>query len=235
MSFRRKNDYKQEIIEDFTLHHHHKTVYIDTIKKLWNNHESHQDIIGIEKYLIILILVIKMLLPSFWIRHYTEDNSALRWLFDLYIILKPVIIGLLIFGWWHTTTRAILITIYLMTDLFVYIIWLLILSDLFVKPFSVRKNLLLLWSNYMEIIVWFALLYLHRDAIEFIGHKQGWLIWPLDAVYYSMSTFSTVWYGDIASSSDIGLILTIIQLFSSIIFIGIVLGGFVGQIQLKGE
>lgn len=235
MSFRRKNDYKQEIIEDFTLHNHHKTVYIDTIKKLWNNHESHKDIIGIEKYLIIIILVIKMLLPSFWIRHYTEDKTALRWLFDLYIILKPFIIGLFIFGWWYTSTRAMVFTIYLMMDLFVYIIWLLILSDLFIKPFSVRKNLLLLWSNYMEIIVWFALLYLHRDAIEFIGYKKEGIIWPLDAVYYSVSTFSTVWYGDIASSSDVWLWLTIIQLFMSIVFIGIVLGGFVGQLQLKGE
>lgn len=122
-----------------------------------------------------------------------------------------------------------------MIDLFSYIIWILVLSDIFIKPLSVRKNLLLLGANYMEIILWFSILYLYFNSIWFIAYNIWKQVWPLQAIYYSISTFSTVGYGDIGVINDVGMIITIIQLTTSIIFIGIVLSAYVGKIKLKSE
>lgn len=205
------------------------------IKKIWNNHAPHEAVQWIEKYLILMVLWLKMLMPSFWIRHYAEQHIHTRWLFDLYVVLKPLLFFTFMYFHLHVYPLVMVLILYLMFDLILYIFWLVILHDLFTKPISIRKNLILLWANYMEIVMWFAVLYLHRDAIDFIGYKKEWTIWMIDAIYYSMSTLSTVWYGDVASSWHTGMLLTMIQLFISIMFVGIVMSWFVSQLQIKDE
>ncbi len=235
MSSKRKTDYKKTIAQQLNLHDHHKDVYFAMIEQIWHNHSPHEELKWLEKYLILVVLWLKMLMPSFWIRHYSEQCDSTRGLFDLYIIMKPLLFLIFMHFERHLYPLIMALIIYLLLDLILYIIWLVILHDLFTKPISIRKNIILLWANYMEIVMGFALLYLHRDAIDFIGYKKEWIIWPIDAIYYSMSTFSTVWYGDIASSSQIGMLLTMTQLFISIMFIGVVMSWFVSQLHLKDE
>lgn len=214
---------------------HHSKVYMTIIRHIWWNHHPYENILWLEKWLMLMIVIMKILMPSFWIRHYCESHPSTKWLFEAYVLLKPIFfLWILWLGFYHHIFFVI-ITIYFMIDLFSYIVWLLVLSDIFVKPLSVRKNLLLLGANYMEIILWFSILYLYYDSIWYIVHNVEKAVGPLQAIYYSISTFSTVGYGDIASTNDIWIILTIIQLTCSIVFIGIVLSAYVGKIKLKSE
>jgi hypothetical protein len=133
----------------------------------------------------------------------------------------------------HQYAIVMAIVAYLLIDLFISIIWTLLLSDIFVKPLWVRKQFLSLWSNLWEIIFWFAILYLHYNALWYIGNDK--IVWPIDAIYYSMCTLSTVWYGDISQINNMGSIISIIQMIYGLVFVGIILSAYVNKVNIKSE
>jgi hypothetical protein len=130
-------------------------------------------------------------------------------------------------------TIVMIIVSYLLIDLFVSIIWTLLLSDIFVKSLSIRKQFLSLGWNLWEIIFGFAILYLHYNALWYVGEIKE--VWPIWAIYYSMCTLSTVWYGDITQANDIGSIISVIQMIYGLVFIGIILSAYVSKINIKSE
>jgi hypothetical protein len=234
MYSKKENDFKHDIEDTLSnLHVHHKDVYIHTIKQVRNNDHPYEHVIGAEKILLVSVIFLKMLMPSFWIRHFSEQNKAhYRWL-DIYNLLKPILfLFILIYQLDHLTIVMILIT-YLLIDLFVSIVSTLILSDIFVKPLSIRKQFLSLWCHLWEIILWFAILYLHYWALWYIGQNKQ--VWPIWAIYYSMCTLSTVWYWDIAQMNDIGSIISVLQMIYWLVFIGIILSAYVSKINIKSE
>lgn len=234
MSSKKENDFKHELWDTLSnLHVHHKDVYLRTIRQVRHNEHPYEHIVWAEKILLISIIFLKMLMPSFWVRHFAEQNKAhYRWL-DIYNLLKPLLFFcILIYQLDHLKIVMVIIT-YLLIDLFISIVSTLILSDIFIKPLSVRKQFISLWCNLWEIILWFAILYLHYWALWYIGqYKQVWPIW---AIYYSMCTLSTVWYGDIAQINDIGSIISVIQMLYGLVFIGIILSAYVSKINIKSE
>lgn len=233
--YSRKNDGFNQIVADtLNLHTHHKSVYIQTLKHIWTNDHPFEATIGIEKRFMMIIITLKIGMPSFWIRHFCEKHVSTKRVFEAYVIAKPILFMIMLMTWAYHSILGMLLTVYLLLDLITYILGILALSDIFLKPVSVRKNLILLGANYREIISGFAIFYLHWDAISFSGHPEH-KIGYLQAIYYSISTFSTVGFGDITASSDIGTLLSILQLIVSIIFIGIILSSYVGKIKLKGE
>jgi hypothetical protein len=235
MYSKKSDDFNSIIADTLNLNIHNKKVYLHTLKLLWYNEHPYENISGLEKWFMIMIILAKMVMPSFWIRHYCEEHRSTRWIFEAYVMMKPIFFMLALFAWRYSSIIICAITIYLMLDLFTYILWILALSDIFVKHISIRRNLILLWANYREIISGFALLYLHFDALAYGGIHKERVVWPLQAIYYSLSTFSTVWFGDITASNDVGTLLSIIQLIVSIVFIGIILSSYVGKIKLRGE
>lgn len=231
----KKNDFKTDIGKTLSdLHTHHKDVYIHTIKQVWNNHHPYEHIVGAEKLLLVITIFLKMLMPSFWIRHFAEQNKRHYRRLDLYNLFKPLLFFvILIYHLDHLSIVMILIT-YLLIDLFVSILSTLLLSDIFVKPLSIRKQFLSLWCNLWEIILWFAILYLHYGALGYITWENK-EVWPIWAIYYSMCTLSTVWYGDIAQMNDTGSIISVIQMIYGLVFIGIILSAYVSKINIKSE
>ncbi|MBU2046060.1 MAG: potassium channel family protein, partial [Bacteroidetes bacterium] len=56
----------------------------------------------------------------------------------------------------------------------------------------------------------------------------------IDAIYFSFITSSTVGYGDIHPISDVGKILSIVQIFSSISFLVLFFNFFSGKSSATG-
>lgn len=234
MSSKKENDFKQEIEETLNdLHVHHKDVYLRTIKQVWENQHPYEEIVGAEKLLLVITIFLKMLMPSFWVRHFAEQNEQHYRRVDFYNFLKPIIfLIVLIYNLDQLSIVMILIT-YLLIDLFVSIVSTLILSDIFVKPLSIRKQFLSLWCHLWEIILGFAILYLHYNALWYLGSTKT--VWPIGAIYYSMCTLSTVWYGDISQMNDIWSVISVIQMIYGLVFIGIILSAYVSKINIKSE
>ena len=74
-------------------------------------------------------------------RHFAEQDKSHYRRVDFYNFLKPILFFIiLVYNLDQLSIIMILIT-YLLVDLFVSIVSTLILSDIFVKPLSIRKQL----------------------------------------------------------------------------------------------
>lgn len=144
MSSRRSDDFNSIIADTLNLNIHHKRVYTHTLKLLWINNHPYEHISGLEKRFMMIIIILKLLMPSFWLRHYCENHRETRRVFEAYVILKPLFFTIALWSGRYSSPIICGIAIYLMLDLFTYILGILALSDIFVKPISIRRNLILL-------------------------------------------------------------------------------------------
>jgi hypothetical protein len=95
---------------------------------------------------------------------------------------------------------------------------------------SFRRTVLLLMHNYLEIIVWFALIYRHFQYV--FGIKT--LTLTLDSFwgsfYFSLVTMTTLGYGDITPKNTTGAIIVIIQTLIGIFMTLLLLARFVASL-----
>lgn len=198
---------------------------------LWNLTGKAKDIYGIERFFLILLSAFLMLMPTMFV----------RWIFglwglhkrkvgiELYALAKPVIL-LLILG---TGTRlgifGAVVAIVFLTDLYSYLLGIVLLRDFWRRPFSYGRSLILLGINLIEFVTGFAILYLYCGNL-----RQGELpvTEGIDAFYFSVVTTMTVGYGDI-TPSGFGRVLTIIQIFASLGLLAILLSNFVSNLKRK--
>ena len=123
MSSKKENDFKKEIQETLgNLHVHHKDVYLQTIQEVKKNHHPYEQIMGAEKILLIMIIFIKMLMPSFWVRHFAEQDKKNYRRVDFYNFIKPILFLIILAYNLDQISIVMIIVVYLLIDLFVSII-----------------------------------------------------------------------------------------------------------------
>jgi hypothetical protein len=123
MSSRKENDFKQDIEKTLNnLHVHHKDVYLRTIQEVKHNRHPYEDIIGAEKILLMMIIFLKMLMPSFWVRHFAEQDKNHYRRVDFYSFIKPIVFLIILIYNLDQITIVMIIVSYLLIDLFVSII-----------------------------------------------------------------------------------------------------------------
>lgn len=153
MSSKEKNDFNKNIAKTLTdLHVHHKDVYIATIKHVRHNIYPYEHIVGIEKLLLVVMIFLKMLMPSFWVRHYAEQSKQHARLFDLFNIIKPLLFFIILYYSLHHHVIVMILVSYLLVDLLITLLSSLLLSDIFVKPISIRKQFISFVSQFGEIV-----------------------------------------------------------------------------------
>lgn len=129
------------------------------IRAIWNN--DHQDDNGIEKMVRLFLSGSQLLFPGIYIKYlackkgYEYQDLAL----DFYVIAKVVFPLLTLIYDWQTNDYIVWILIYLLLETVLYIPTLIFASDLFSRPRSYKRSMLLLFFNYLEIVVSFGVLY----------------------------------------------------------------------------
>jgi hypothetical protein len=109
-----------------------------------------------------------------------------------------------------------------------YIPTLIFASDLFSKPRSYKRSMLLLFFNYLEIAFAYAVFYATADVLNKpFGH---WF----DAVYFSIITSSSVGYGDFYPVTVLGKFLVTSQALLFLFFIILFLNFFSTKVKTKG-
>jgi len=83
-----------------------------------------------------------MLMPSFWVRHFAEQDKRHYRRVDMYNLLKPILFFIILLYNLDQLSIVMILITYLLIDLFISIVSTLILSDIFVKPLSIRKQFL---------------------------------------------------------------------------------------------
>ncbi len=95
---------------------------------------------------------------------------------------------------------------------------------------SLNRSLLLLMFNYCEIIIGFAIFYLATCSIGY-SNSNGAITRPLEALYFSTVTITTLGYGDMRPISPFGQGLTLLQPLLGFILIVIVIGVFLTGVR----
>ncbi len=201
---------------------------IMNIRAIWNN--NHQDDTGIEKIVRLFLSSSQLLFPGVYIKYlaslrgYEYRDLAL----DFYVLLKVSFPLLILIYDWQSYHFVIWIMIYVLLETVLYIPTLIFASDMFSKPRSYKRSMLLLFLNYIEIIFSFGVLYSCGNYLN--KPIYHWF----DAIYFSTINSASIGYGDYYPITLIGKILATAQAFLFLFFVVLFLNFFTAKIKVKG-
>ena len=178
---------------------------------------KHDTSIGIEHYLRILLSSIQFVTLGLLVKYITGLLGGFRLRkvgTDVYMLINLFFPAVVIyFNWYNSLFICVLLGI-LLTETFLYLMALVFLDDVIASTASFKRNFIGIICNYIQSVMTFAVFYLHNGLTRL--HQSR-----LSSIYYSLSTQSTLGYGDI--HPDVGdtanMVCVIIQTFVGILFI----------------
>lgn len=201
---------------------------IQNIKSIWNN--DHQDDNGIEKIVRLLLSSSQLLFPGIYLKQIAhrigfqyQDITM-----DIYVIIKVVFPVVVLYNNWQNNMVLIGVMVYLLLETVLYIPTLIFASDLFSRPNSYKRSMLLLFFNYIEVVCSFAVLYS-------IGNQMNkpFTHW-FESIYFSVITSNSIGYGDYHPMTIFGKVLVSIQSMFFLSFVVLFLNFFSTKVKSKG-
>jgi voltage-gated potassium channel Kch len=121
----------------------------------------------------------------------------------------------------------VFVTTYLLCETILYVATLIFVSDIFARPRSYRRSVLLLYFNYLEIVLSFAVIY---GGLNLLNSNANSIV---DYIYFSFVTSATIGYGDIYPVTDLGKLVVGFQSIVFLIFIVLFLNFFSSKVEDK--
>ena len=201
---------------------------INNIKAIWHNH--HHDDSGIEKIIRLFLASSQLLFPGMYLKtlaskkgHEYQDLAL-----DVYVLLKVAFPLVILMNHWEKHPYVVEILVYLFLETILYIPTLIFASDMFSRPRSYKRSMLLLFFNYLEIGFAYAVIYASGNFLN-----QPFTHW-FDAVYFSIITSSSIGYGDFYPVNTFGRFLVSTQALLFLFFVVLFLNFFSTKIKSKG-
>lgn len=201
---------------------------IQNIKAIWNN--DHQDDSGIEKIIRLLLSFSQLLFPGIYIKHlankigYEYQDITM----DIYIIFKVSFPIVILSNGLQDNSLLIGILVYLLCETVFYIPTLIFASDLFSRPRSYKRSMLLLFFNYIEVVCAFGVLYATGNHMN-----KPFANW-FEPIYFSTITSNSIGYGDFHPVTTFGRVLATIQSMFFLSFVVLFLNFFSTKVKVKG-
>ncbi|MGO4821653.1 MULTISPECIES: potassium channel family protein [unclassified Flavobacterium] len=201
---------------------------IQNIQAIWNN--DHQDDNGIEKIVRLFLSSSQLFFPGIYIKYLASkkgpqyEDLAL----DFYVLFKVALPLLIIINGWQDNQFILGVMVYVMLETVFYIPTLIFASDLFSKPRSYKRSMLLLFFNYLEMVFAFAVLYSCQNYLN--RPFEHWF----DAIYFSTVTSSTIGFGDYYPVKPFGKFLVSMQSLLVLMYVVLFLNFFSTKIKSKG-
>ncbi len=198
------------------------------IKSIWNN--DHQDDNGIEKIVRLLLSSSQLLFPGIYIKYLAckIGHEYQDLVMDIYILLKVAFPILIIYNNLQSNTFLIYLMLYVLAETLFYIPTLIFASDLFTRPRSYKRSMLLLFFNYIEIVVSFGVLYTLGNHMN--KPFEHWF----DSIYFSLVTSNSIGFGDYYPITTYGKILVSMQAIFFLSFVILFLNFFSTKVKGKG-
>ena len=199
--------------------------YVRHLRDIWNN-KNHHDV-GLEKIVRLFLLFIQVIFPGMHIRNYFgKKGIIIRSLAnEAYVLLKVVLPLVFLSTGLYNLKIVVWFSFYLLMETICYVASLIFVSDIFVKPRSYRRNILMLFLNYLEIAACFAVIY---GGLHLLNDKAKGIT---DFLYFSIVTSTTVGYGDIHPATHMGKIIACIHSLLTISFIVLFLNFFSSKVE----
>lgn len=198
------------------------------IRAIWNN--DHQDDNGIEKIMRLFLALTQLLFPGVYIKYLAEKRGLgyQDLAMDFYILLKVTFPLLILMNGWQDCKIIIWLMIYLLLETVLYIPTLIFASDMLSRPRSYKRSMLLLFFNYLEIVISFGVLYSCGNHMN-----KPFVRW-FDPIYFSMITSSSIGYGDFFPVTTYAKVLVSIEALFFLSFVVLFLNFFSNKMKNKG-
>lgn len=201
---------------------------IQNIQAIWNN--DHQDDNGIEKVVRLFLSSSQLIFPGIYIKYLASKRGTEYedLAMDFYILIKVALPLLIITNSLQDQNLILGLMVYLMLETILYIPTLIFASDLFSKPRSYKRSMLLLFFNYLEMVYGFAVLYSCGNFLN-----KPLLHW-FDAIYFSTMTSSTIGYGELYPITTFGKFLVSLESMLVLMFVVLFLNFYSTRLESKG-
>lgn len=201
---------------------------IQNIQSIWNN--DHQEDNGIEKIVRLILASSQLLFPGIYIKYWASKKGVeyQDLALDFYVLLKVIFPIVILINHWQSQEWLIWILVYVFVETVFYIPTLIFASDLFSKPRSYKRSMLLLFFNYLEIAFAYAVFYSVGNYMN-----RPFFHW-FDSIYFSIVTSSSIGYGDYHPITPIGKFLVTTQALLFLFFIVLFLNFFSTKVKTKG-
>lgn len=198
------------------------------IRAIWNN--DHQDDNGIEKVVRLFLSISQLLFPGVYIKYFAEKRGYgyQDLAMDIYVLAKVVFPLLILIYGWQEYKIIIWLMIYLLLETVLYIPTLIFASDMLSRPRSYKRSMLLLFFNYIEIVITFGVLYSCGNHMN-----MPFTTW-YDPIYFSMITSASIGYGDFVPVTAYAKFLVSIQALFFLSFVVLFLNFFSNKVKNKG-
>jgi hypothetical protein len=201
---------------------------IKNINAIWNNERI--DDVGIEKIFRLFLAASQFLFPGIYIKHFfsKKGNEIKDVMIDFYVMAKVALPLSLLTYHWLPYPYSIFVVIWLLFETLLYVPSLIFASDHLPRPSSYRRSMLLLFFNYLEIVMAYAFIYStgHYLNTEF----KEWY----DPIYFSFATLSTIGYGDFYPITGLGKFLVCTQSLIFLAFVVLFINFFSNKVESPG-
>lgn len=201
---------------------------VQNIKAIWNN--EHGDDIGIEKLLRLFLALSQFVFLGTYVKQISgkKGQSYHDLAVDAYVLFKVAFpLAILLLGM-QSNRLVVGLVIWSIAETMLYVPTLIFASDLFPRPRSYRRSILLLFINYLEVVLSFGVLYSSGNYLN-----QPLTYW-FDPVYFSLITSATIGYGDLYPVTTTGRVLVSCQSVIFSIFVVLFLNYFSNRVESKG-
>lgn len=201
---------------------------IKNIKAIWNN--AHDNDLGIEKLFRLFLAASPFFFLGLYIKqiagkrgHAYQDLAV-----DFFILLKVFFPFALIY--WELGHSKILfaILIWFMAETILYVPTLVFASDSLARPRSYRRSMLMLFFNYIEIILDFSVIYSLNNFLN-----QPFKAW-YDPIYFSFTTSASIGFGDFFPVTGMGKFIVSCQSIIFLMFVVVFLNFFSAKVVTRG-
>ena len=198
------------------------------IRAIWNN--DHQYDNGIEKIVRLFLSISQLCFPGVYIKYFANKKGSeyQDLAMDFYVLLKVAFPIYILIYHLQEYKMVIYFMVYLLLETVFYIPTLIFASDLFSRPRSYKRSMLLLFFNYIEIVVSFGVLYTLGENMN-----MPFLTW-FDPIYFSIISSNSIGYGDYYPISTFGKVLVSIQAMFFLSFVVLFLNFFSTKVKSKG-
>jgi Ion channel len=201
---------------------------VKNLKAIWNN-EQHNDI-GIEKMLRLFLAISQFLFLGTYVKEvFGRKGIAYQDLsVDVFVLLKVALPVLILINGYQSNTVLFSIVVWFLVETLLYVPTLIFASDIFSRPRSYRRSMLLLFFNYLEIVFSFGLVYAKGNYLN--KPFEHWF----DSIYFSFVTSATIGYGDFYPITPMGRFLVSFQSLVFLVFVVLFLNFFTTNVEKDG-
>lgn len=205
----------------FSAYHSH----ISNFRKVWDNVNHHD--IGFEKILRLLLIAVQFIFPGLHVRNYFGKKGLVvrNVAIEFYVLFKTLLPLFFLFSGLFQYKLTVFVSMYLMLETICYVASLIFVSDMFVKPRSYRRNILMLFFNFLEISFSFSVIYAGMHLLS--GQPTS----VIDYIYFGIVTATTIGYGDLHVVTNMGKMVVCVQAVMSLSFVVLFLNFFGSRVE----